>query len=84
MAYSSNPLLPKARRFAVNLVVKEGLSVSVAARRSGIHRSTLYRWIQKVKTLELHWRAHIPTLSSRPHHHPRQLSETIVQRVIAL
>ncbi len=84
MAYSNNPLLPKARRFAVNLVLREGLSVSVAARRSGIHRSTLYRWIQKTKTLELHWHAYIPTLSSRPHHHPKQLSEAIVARIVAL
>jgi transposase InsO family protein len=84
MAYSSNPLLPKARRFAVNLVIREGLSVSVAARRSGINRSTLYRWMRRAEQLELHWHAHIPTLSSRPHHHPKQLSGAIVQRTIAL
>lgn len=84
MAYSNNPLLPKARRFAVNLVMIEGLPVTVAARRSGVHRSTLYRWIHKAKELELHWHAHIPTLSSRPHHHPKQLSEVIVRRIVAL
>lgn len=43
MSYSNNPYAPKARRLAVNLVVKEGLSVAEAARRSGVHRTTLHR-----------------------------------------
>lgn len=82
MAYSNNPLLPKARRFAVNLVMKEGLQVSVAARKCGIHRSTLYRWLQRAR--ELHGRSGIPTRSSRPHHHPKQLSEVIIRRIVEL
>lgn len=44
MSYSSNPLLPKARADAVRLLVIEQLPVAVAARKSGIHRSTLWRW----------------------------------------
>jgi transposase InsO family protein len=44
MSYSSNPLLPKARADAVRLIVEQQLPVSVAARRSGIHRTTLWRW----------------------------------------
>ncbi len=84
MAYSNNPLLPKARRWAVNLVLREGLSVSLAARRAGIHRSTLYRWMQKARVLELAWNARIPTDSSRPHHHPRQLSQAVVERICQL
>ena len=44
MSYSSNPLLPKARADAVRLLVLEQLPVAVAARRSGIHRTTLWRW----------------------------------------
>ncbi len=47
MSYSSNPLLPKARAEAVRLVVEHNLPVSVAARKSGIHRSTLWRWKQR-------------------------------------
>lgn len=47
MSYSNNPLLPKARADAVRLVVLEQLPVAVAARKSGIHRSTLWRWKQK-------------------------------------
>ena len=45
MSYSSNPLLPKARAQAVRLVVENKLPLSVAARKSGIHRTTLWRWI---------------------------------------
>ena len=47
MSYSSNPLLPKARADAVRLLVLEQLPVGVAARKSGIHRSTLWRWHQQ-------------------------------------
>lgn len=45
MSYSSNPLLPKARADAVRLVIEQKLSVAVAARKSGVHRTTLWRWI---------------------------------------
>ena len=44
MSYSSNPLLPKARADAVRLLVLEQLPVAAAARRSGIHHTTLWRW----------------------------------------
>ena len=47
MSYSSNPLLPKARADAVRPLVLEQLPVAVAARKSGIHRSTLWRWHQQ-------------------------------------
>jgi putative transposase len=44
MSYSSNPLLPKARAAAVRLVVEDNLPIAIAARKSGIHRVTLWRW----------------------------------------
>jgi transposase InsO family protein len=47
MSYSNNPLLPKARAEAVRLVVEQRLPVSVAARKSGIHRTTLWRWYKQ-------------------------------------
>jgi transposase InsO family protein len=47
MSYSNNPLLPKARADAVRLLVLEQLPLAVAARKSGIHRSTLWRWKQR-------------------------------------
>jgi transposase InsO family protein len=47
MSYSSNPLLPKARAAAVRLVVEDHLPIVVAARKSGIHRVTLWRWYKR-------------------------------------
>lgn len=51
MSYSSNPLLPKARADAVRLLVEQQLPVAVAARKSGIHRTTLWRWYKQWQTL---------------------------------
>lgn len=45
MSYSSNPLLPKARAEAVRLVIEQQLPIGIAARKSGIHRTTLWRWL---------------------------------------
>lgn len=46
MSYSNNPLLPKARKWAIELVIKEGLPIGIAARKAGIHRTTLWRWLK--------------------------------------
>jgi putative transposase len=54
MSYSSNPLLPKARADAVRLLVLERLPVTVAARKSGIHRTTLWRWKRRWDKLNEH------------------------------
>lgn len=54
MSYSSNPLLPKARAEAVRLVVEHGMPLTVAARRTGIHRSTLWRWKQRWMEVNQH------------------------------
>jgi putative transposase len=51
MSYSSNPLLPKARAQAVRLVVEDHLPITIAARKSGIHRTTLWRWYQQWQAL---------------------------------
>lgn len=83
MSYSNNPYAPKARRLAVNLVIREGLSVAEAARRSGVHRTTLHRWIRKTKDLGLHGNAHIPTLSSAPAHRSNELAPEIVAAIVA-
>lgn len=44
MAYSSNPNLPKARAFAMQLLIRELLPIQTVANRCGVHRSTVYRW----------------------------------------
>lgn len=54
MSYSNNPLLPKARADAVRLLVEQRLPMAVAARKSGVHRSTLWRWYQKWLELNEH------------------------------
>lgn len=51
MSYSSNPLLPKARAQAVRLVVEQRMPLTIAARRSGVHRTTLWRWLRKWRQL---------------------------------
>lgn len=85
MSYSSNPLLPKARKLAVNLVLVERLPVTVAARKSGVHRSTLHRWLRRWKELQLDNRhAGLPTLSSRPHVPGRSLPAAVVRRIVEL
>lgn len=83
MSYSNNPYAPKARRLAVNLVVREGLSVAEAARRSGIHRSTLWRWLRKADQLRLHGSSYIPTLSSVPPRRSNELPQEIVKAIVA-
>lgn len=81
MAYSSNPLLPKARKWAILLVLRDGLPVTIAATRAGIHRTTLWRWLRKWRELGLHGNSFVPTLSSRPHTSPRRLSDVVVARI---
>ena len=83
MSYSNNPYTPKARRLAVNLVVRDGLSVAEAARRSGVHRTTLHRWIRKTRELGLSWNAHIPTLSSAPPKRSNELAPEVVAAIVA-
>lgn len=82
MAYSNNPYAPKARRLAVNLVARNGLSVAEAARRSGVHRTTLHRWIAKARQLELAWNAHVPTLSSMPPRRSNELPDETVAAIV--
>lgn len=80
MAYITNPYAPKARRLAVNLLRREGLSYAEVARRVGVHRSTIMRWNRLASK---HSGEHIPTLPSRPKRHPNQLPDPTVERVIA-
>jgi transposase InsO family protein len=82
MSYSNNPLLPKARIWAVNLVLVDGLSISQAAQRAAIHRSTLWRWLQRWEQLRFDARhKYLPTISSRPHTFGRAVDEIVVERI---
>lgn len=84
MAYSTNPYAPRARREAINLVLLHGFTAASAARKTGVHRSTIGRWLKKSHELGLHGNAFVPTLSSRPHRHPKQLTSDIIARILEL
>ena len=80
MAYTTNPHLPRLRLEAARLVLKEGWSTREVARHTGFNQSSIVRWVNYTK---LNHVGHtIPTQSSRPHHHPRQLSRTMVARIL--
>ena len=81
MAYSKNPNLPRVRMQAVKLV-RQGWSIRKVARHIGFHHTAIMKWIKKAEPLRSG--AVIPTESSRPHHHPNELSEDIVDRIIKI
>jgi transposase InsO family protein len=75
--YTSNPNMPKVRRDAA-LMVHKGYTVTQVALRYGVGTSTISKWVKKAKVIGIH---PIPTESSRPHHHPSQLSEEVVWKI---
>lgn len=78
MSYTINPQMPRIRRDAAQLVYK-GWSTRKVARHFGFSQSAVVKWVQKARVLGYHA---IPTRSSRPEHHPRQLSNKIVKKII--
>lgn len=79
MAYTTNPYMGKVRRMAVNDVLYHGLTQAQAARKYGVTRSAVCKWIKRAP--EDH-REYIRTRSSRPKSHPNQLDSKVVQRII--
>lgn len=78
MPYSTNPHLPRVRGEAVKLV-RRGWSIRKTARHLGFEPSTVMRWVHKGMDLRQN---NIPTESSRPHHHPHELSPGIVAAIL--
>lgn len=76
--YTTNPNMPRLRVMAVNMV-KDGRSVSEVARYFGYTKSAVSKWCKKMP--EGRFRV-IPTLSSRPHHHPRELPRDMIRKII--
>ncbi len=66
MAYSTNPNLPKARAFALRLLIIERLPLQTVANRCGVHRSTIWRWKRKWDALNQDWQLDNPNRPSRP------------------
>ena len=65
--------MPKVRRDAARMVA-QGHTVTSVALRYGVGTSTISKWVKKAKVYGYH---PIPTRSSRPKHHPNQLSDAL-------
>jgi len=74
-----NPRLPRLRMQAAKLVIKDGWSTRQVARHTGFDHSTIVRWVKKSR---LSTRNTIPTKSSRPRSHPRQIPHEVVKRIL--
>ncbi|MBI3684962.1 DDE-type integrase/transposase/recombinase [Candidatus Azambacteria bacterium] len=79
MAYTQNPYVPKVRRDAAYAVFR-GESVRKVARRFGVSPGTISKWVKKAESYGFN---PIPTLSSRPRHHPRELPRETVLAIVA-
>lgn len=66
---------------AAQLVIREGWSTRKVARYTGYHQSSIVRWVEQARNSNL---LVIPTRSSRPRHHPHELSREIVSCILAL
>jgi len=72
--------MPAIRREAAQFVYR-GWSTRKVARHFGFSQSVVVKWVAKAKILGYH---PIPTKSSRPHHHPKQLKDEVVSRIVSL
>jgi transposase InsO family protein len=77
MSYTTNPHVPKVRRDAADMV-RRGYTPTEVGRRFGVGSSTICKWVKKAKIYGYH---PIPTLSSKPRHHPRELSNDLVWKI---
>lgn len=80
MAYTTNPHVPRVRIEAARLVVDKGWSTREVARYTGYNQSTIVRWANIYSKND--FRLGIPTLSSRPHFHPRHISQEIEKMIV--
>lgn len=77
MSYTKNPHMPNVRRDATDMV-RRGFSKEEVGRRYGVGSSTICKWVKKAKVWGY---GPIPTLSSKPKHHPNQLSNDLVWKI---
>ena len=80
MSYTINPQMPRIRRDAAQLVYK-GWSTRKVARHFGYSQSVIVKWVKKAKIIGYHA---IPTKSSRPYHHPKQISKEVVKKILEI
>src|SRR5882724_12027902 len=77
MAYTTNPHMPKVRQDAADMV-RRGFTPTEVGRRFGVGSSTICKWVKKAQKYGYH---PIPTQSSRPKHHPKELSSELVWKI---
>lgn len=82
MTYTTNPNLPRLRMQIALLVIRDNWSTRQVARHTGFNQSTIARWVQIAKRSNN--KRLIPTISSRPHNHPHQLTPMVIQRIFSL
>lgn len=80
MSYTTNPHMPRIRREAAQLV-RKGWSTRKVARHFGFSQSVIVKWVKKSFVYGYH---SIPTQSSRPKHHPKQLKEKVIKKIIEI
>ena len=78
MPYTTNKNAPKVRRDAAQLVLQKGMGVRTVARRYGVSPGTISKWVKIAKKIGIH---PIQTKSSKPKHHPHQLSDELVWKI---
>ncbi|MBK6698371.1 MAG: DDE-type integrase/transposase/recombinase [Saprospiraceae bacterium] len=77
MSYTTNKNMPRIRRDAAQLVYK-GWSTRKVSRHFGFSQSVVVKWVAKAKMIGFH---PIVTKSSKPKHHPKQLSDDLVWKI---
>lgn len=83
MPYTTNPNLPRVRMQAVELV-RNGWSAREVARHLGYAHNTILNWLKIRPEYGWHGRLEIPTRSSRPRRHPKELSPEIIRRILTI
>lgn len=80
--YTSNPNIAKVRMEAVRMF-RSGMSSRKVARHFGFNQSSVVRWSGRYREEYLSLNTHLETRSSRPHHHPKELPQEIIDAIVA-
>ena len=74
-----NKYAPRHRRDVAYFASRKG--IRTASRYYGIPPGTISKWVKKAKKIGHH---PIPTKSSRPKHHPNELADTTVEKILEI
>lgn len=77
MPYTTNTKMPRIRREAARLF-KKGWSARKIGRHFGYHHTAVMKWVEKAK---VYGDVAIPTKSSRPKKHPKELSSELQWKI---